>query len=256
MPLPTKVRKNSGVSGLAEVRVLDKSLRVIFQADHDTYETHKNGWDRESGLYNITLERTNDAIKFIAPPGRSEPYLVKFLEFGNRVGGSETSPGIPEPKINPGGTYPGKNGGVYTVPDQLVGAAKFVVVEKGKYKGLNISYRVPYIFELYPGSTIAMLVGTKAQNKSVEDFLRIVGNFDFANEEIPFSSNILPWLEARVQAANAVFSVQLNERGFVDKDGLRSIPSFLITPEMLGEEEAPVKKAKKPAAKAKAKAKK
>ena len=48
--------------------------------------------------------------------------------------------------------------------------------------------------------------------------------------------------------------VRLNERGYVEKDGLVSIPSYLITPEMLGEEdEAPKKKA--PARKAKAKVK-
>jgi len=241
--IQSKVKKNSGVSGLAEVRVLVDSLRVIFKADGDTYQVEKNGWDRESGIFNVTLEKTNDAIKFISPPGRAEPYLVKFLEFGNRVGRSDTNPGVAEPKIDPGGNYPGRNGGTYYVPDQLVGSAKLVVVEKGNYKGMTIPFKVPYIFEPAPGTTLTMLVGSKSQNKKVEDFLRIAG-MDLLNEEIPFSTNVLPWLEARLQVANKVFSVQLNERGFVDKDGLRSIPAYLITSEMLGEEDKPVKKAK------------
>jgi hypothetical protein len=246
MPILTKVKKNTGLSGLAEVRVLAAGLRVIFKADGDTYDVNPEGWDRPSGLYNITLNRTQDQIKYVSPPGppaRTEPFMMKFLEFGNRVGRDDNNPGIPEPKVKPAEVKQWQGGGSSYIPESLVTSAKLVVVEKGPYKGLTTPYEVPYIFEQYPGSMLTMLVGTKYQNKRVEDFLRING-MDLLNEEIPWSANVLPFLETRLQASNAVFSVQLNEKGFVAKDGIRAIPSFLITPEMLGEEEeAPKKKA-------------
>jgi hypothetical protein len=254
MAIRTKNRTSNGMKGLAEVRVLNDYLRVIFKADGDTYQVRKDGWDRESGLYNVTLNKANDEIAFASPPGRSEPYLVKFLEFSNRVGASENSPGVPEPKIDPGGPRQGKNGQTYYAEDRLVFRAKLVVVEKGQYKGLNVVYTLPYIFtqdDLVP--TLAMFEGTAGQRKVLEDFLRLTG-LDMVNDEIPWSGNVLPWLEARLQAADKIFTVRLNEKGFVAKDGLSSIPAYLITPEMLGEEEKPAKK--KAAAKSKAGAKK
>lgn len=249
MAIRTKNKQNNGMKGLAEVRVLADYLRVIFKADGDTYQVRKDGWDRESGVYNVTLNKANDEIAFASPPGRDEPYLAKFLEFSNRVGASETNPGVPEPKIDPGGPRAGKNGQTYYAEDRLVFRAKLVVAEKGPYKGLNIIYTLPYIFtqdDLVP--TLTMFEGTAGQRKVLEDFLRLNG-LDMVNDEIPWSGNVLPWLEAKLQAANKIFSVRLNEKGFIAKEGLAAVPAYLISPEMLGEKEKPAKKAKAPAAK-------
>jgi len=257
MTIPTKNKSSNGMKGLAEVRVLDDYLRVIFKADGDTYQVAKNGWERPSGVYNVTLSKVNDEIKFLSPPGRSEPYLVKFLEFSNRVGVSDSSPGVPEPKIDPGGMRQGKNSPYYQ-PDRLVARPKLVVVEgqnEGVYKGLNIILTIPYIFAQYSGTMISMLEGTAGERKQVENFL-ITAGMDMVNDEIPWAGNVLPFLEARLQAADKVFGVRLNEKGFVDKNGLVSIPDYLVTPEMLGETKAPkkksaTKKVKKVAAKSK-----
>lgn len=245
MTIPTKNKSYSGMKGLAEVRVLDDYLRVIFKADGDTYQVTKNGWNRPSGIYNVTLSKAQDEIKFVSPPGRPEPYLVKFLEFSNRVGVSDTNPGVPEPKIEPGGMRQGRNGPYYQ-PDRLVARAKLVVVEgqnEGIYKGLNIVLTLPYIFAQYSGTMITMLEGTAGERKQVENFLTTAG-IDMVNDEIPWAGNVLPFLEAKLQAADKVFGVRLNDKGFVDKEGLISIPEYLITPEMLGEEEKPAKKIK------------
>ena len=193
----------------------------------------------------------------MSPPGRpNEPYLVKFVEYSNRVGRTDDNPGVPEPKIKPGGMRQGHNGPYYA-PDELVASAKLVVVEKGQYKGLNIPFELPYIFAQYPGTMIAMLEGTAGQRKKVETFLQLTG-FDFINDEIPWAGNVLPLIEPKQQLADKIFTVRLNEKGYVDKDGLGFVPAYAITPEMLGEE-APaksngkVKAAKKPAAKKAAK---
>ena len=241
MPIPTKNKANTGLRGLAEVRVLAEYLRVIFKSDGDTYQVRKDGWDRESGVFNVTLSKTNDEIKFVSPPGRSEPFLVKFLEFSNRVAATDNDPGVPEPKIDPGGARQGRGGQTYYAEDRLVARAKLVVMEKGLYKGLNIIHSLPYIFAQYQGSTITMLEGTAGQRKALESFLTVAG-MDMLKDDIPWSGNVLPFLEARLQAADKIFTVRLNETGFVEKDSLSPIPSYLITPEMLGEIETPKQK--------------
>jgi hypothetical protein len=243
MAIRSKTKTSNGMRGLAEVRVLNDYLRVIFKADGDTYQVRKDGWDRESGVYNVTLSKANDEIQFVSPPSRGEPYLVKFLEFANRVGASDTNPGVPEPKIEPGGPRQGRGGQTYYAEDRLVARAKLVVVEKGPYKGLNIIYTLPYIFaqdDMFPSLTL--FEGTQGQRKVLETFLTTAG-LDLLNDEIPWSGNVLPYLESKLQAADRIFTVRLNEKGFVDKEGIAPIPSYLITPEMLGEEDAP-KKAK------------
>ena len=245
MAIPTKNRSSNGMKGLAEVRVLNDYLRVIFKADGDTYQVTKNGWDRPSGIFNVTLSKANDEIKFLSPPGRpNDPYLVKFLEFSNRVGRTDDNPGVPEPKIEPGGMRQGRNGPYYAA-DRLVARAKLVVVEgkdEGVYKGLNIILTIPYIFAQYSGSMITMLEGTAGERRQVENFLTTAG-MDMVNDEIPWAGNVLPFLEAKLQAADKVFGVRLNEKGYVDRDGLVHIPEYMITPEMLGETEKPAKKA-------------
>jgi hypothetical protein len=252
MAIPTRNKSNSGKSGLAEVRVLNESLKVIF-ADGDAYMTNKGGWDRPSGQYKITLNKTHDEVKFIAPPGRNDPYLVKFQEYANRIGRSDTNPGVPEPKIKPGGWRNGPNGQYYE-QDKLVFTAKLVVVsgeKEGMFKGLTINYELPYIFAQYPGTMIAMLEGTAGERKKVETFLTLTG-FDMMRDEIPWAGNVLPLLEAKQQVADKIFQVKLNENGFIAKDGLSSFPEYLITPELLGEEPVKAKKAA-PAKKAGAK---
>lgn len=239
MAIPTKNKSYTGTKGIAEVRVLTTGLRVIF-SDGDTYTVNSNGWDRPSGVYSITLAKTNDEIKFAAPPGRPDPYLVKFVAFANRVGRTDDNPGVPEPKLDAGGWRQGKNG-PYFEDDKLVASAKLEVVEKGPYKGLTIPYKLPYIFAQYPGTLITMLEGTAGERKKVETFLRLVG-LDMVNDEIPWSANVLPYLEFKLQEASKIFTVRLNDKGFIDKDGLGFIPDYAIDPDML-EDEAPKKKA-------------
>ena len=83
---------------------------------------------------------------------------------------------------------------------------------------------------------------TAGQRRQVENFLTTAG-MDMVNDEIPWAGNVLPFLEAKLQAADKVFGVRLNEKGYVDRDGLVHIPEYMITPEMLGETEKPAKKA-------------
>ncbi len=225
--LRTKIKKNTGFGGQADVRVLKNSLQVHFQESDETFQVSLEGWEegRAGGLYNIVLTKTNDKIKWIAPPGRSEPYFVRFVEFGNRPNE------IPEPKKEDGYEATSRYGGTYWKPDGWVAKIKLEVLDQGDYKGLTIPHKIPYVFVQDPVSGATMLEGTSGQNKKVQEFLRIAG-FDFANEDIPFGTNVLPWLEVRLQAALAIFTVTLNEKGWIET--LSPAPAFVDLSALLG----------------------
>lgn len=227
MAIQTKVKKSVGTSGLAEVRVLKNGLRVIF-ADGDTYEVSSEGWEHPTGKYQITLSEGNDKILFASPPVGT--YLVRFREFGNRQNKSEGNNGMPEPYIKRGGMREGKNGNRWFAPDELSVSAKLEVVDPhSPSKGLNIIYSFPYAFEMQPGTPFTMITAKAGRLVKIEEFLRIAG-LDFLNDDIPYSTNILPWLENRLQSAHKVFSVTLNEKGFVQT--LTEIPDYLLPPEV------------------------
>ena len=218
MPVYSKIKSNTGTRGLAEVRVLKNSLRVIFE-DGDQYEVSNEGWEYPTGTYSITLSKGNDKVLYVnPPPGVS--LLVKFKEFGNRTNG------VPEPKIKRGGTFPGKNGGSFHVPDHMVFTSQLEIVEPDSiYKGLTVPYQLDYAFERYQATTNTMIVATQSRLVKIEDFLRIAG-FDPLENDIPWSDNILVFLEEQFQKAGKVFQVKLNEKGFISQ--LVEIPEYLL----------------------------
>ena len=223
MPVPTKIKKNIGVQGVADVRVLQKALRIVF-ADGDQYEVEKGDWDRPSGKYNVTLSTMGDKILFVSPPP-SSTCLVRFVGFGNRQNE------IPEPYIKRGGPRKGKNGSSWFAPDELTFSAKLEVVDKSPYNGLSIPYSLPYAFEQYPGTNTTMITAAQTRLIRIEEFLRITG-LDLATEDIPFSDNVLPWLERRLTQTPKIFSVSLNDKGFIQN--LVDIPDYLLPPELTG----------------------
>jgi hypothetical protein len=226
MAIQTKVKKSVGTSGLAEVRVLKNGLRVIF-ADGDTYEVSSEGWNYPTGKYQITLSEGNDKILFASPPAGT--YLVRFREFGNRQNKSDGNTGMAEPYIKRGGMRDGKNGNKWFAPDELSVSCKLEVVDpsgpSSAYKGLNIIYSFPYAFDVQPGTQFTMITAKASRLVKIEEFLRIAG-LDFLNDDIPYSTNVLPWLEHRLQSARKRFSVTLNEKGFVQT--LTEIPDYLL----------------------------
>lgn len=229
MSIATKVKKSVGVSGLAEVRVLKNGARVIFE-DGDTYEVSSEGWTHPTGKYMVTLSQTNDKILFASPP--TGTYLVKFREFGNRQNKSEDNNGIPEAFIRRGGPRKGKGGQQWFAPDELTVSCKLEVVDpKSPYCGLNIVYSFPYAFENQPGTPFTWITASQSRLVRIEEFLRIAG-LDMLNENMPYSENVLPWLESRLQDAHKIFSVNLNEKGFVQS--LTEIPEYLLDPAILG----------------------
>jgi hypothetical protein len=223
--IQTKVKNNNGPKGLAEVRVMNKGLRVILNGEN--YEVSSEGWDRPTGRYNVTLNQTLDRILFASPPGGT--YIVKFKEFGGRQGKTETDRGIPESYIKRGGVRKMKDGRQWMAPDELTVAVQLEVIdpEPSPYRGLNIFYSFPYAFEKDERSSSTVITAKASRLVRIEEFLRIAG-LDFITDDIPFSTNVLPWLEKRLQDADRIFTVTLNPEGFVQT--LTEVPEYLLPP--------------------------
>jgi hypothetical protein len=230
----TQVKKNIGATGLANVRVLNDSLRVVFP-DGDTYQTSKEGWTHPNGEYNVTLDPLGSRVLFVSPPPLTT-HLVRFRGFGNR-GQSN----IPEPKIQRGGQRQSKHGGTYLAPDELKAFVDLEVVGEGPYVGMKIFYSFSYAFEPDPGTQNTLISASQSKLVAIEEFLRING-FDILKDDIPFSSNVLPWLEKKFLAAAKVYQVSLSDKGFVKQ--ITEVPAYLLPKNLTG-----AKKAKAPAAK-------
>lgn len=232
-----KQKKAIGLQGVADVRLLRNGVRVTFKADGDMYDVAPESWptERQPGIYNITLSQDNAKIIGINAPGGQ--YITKFVGFGNR------NNEIPEPKILRGGpktwtdpkTSKTKK---WMQPDTLNFFAKEIILSAGKYEGLEINYMLPYSFVPGINPSVCDVMDKPGNLEKLEAWLRFSG-FDIAGDEIPYSGNILPWLEKFLLAksdANLKL-ITTNERGFVDT--ISALP-----PELAGAM-VPEKKAKK-----------
>lgn len=220
MPVQSKVKKNVGVQGVADVRILKDALRINF-ADGDSYQIEKGDWKYPAGKYNITLTSQGDKVLFVSPPPLTT-HLVRFEHFGNR-GQND----IPSPYIQRGGPRQSKSGGSYYAPDELKASARLVVVGTSPYEGLGIVYTFPYSFEPQPGTPFTLISATASRLAKIEEFLRVAG-LDLLKDDIPFSDNVLPWLESKFQSAGKIFQVALNDKGFVQT--LTEVPTYLLPP--------------------------
>lgn len=218
-----KIRRNNGKSGLADVRPLKKSVVVTFD-DGDSYDLPMDGWkfDRKAGKYIVTLDRDNTKIRYLNPVGGS--YIVKVKRFANR------KEDVPQSRIQRGGTYPRRDGkGTFMVPDRLVFDIETEVLD-GFYAGLGINVSLNYAFQRAPNGPFSDIVDTKVGLEKIEKFFRACGAGNIAILEIPFSDNVLPWLEKHVLAHSKPFTLVTNEKGYMDSvselpDGLFKEPT-------------------------------
>jgi len=204
------VKSSIGDSGVAEVRIGKTSVRVQFADSGITYDLNGETWkdNRPSGQYIVTLTKDNTKILSVKPVQGT--YIFQFDSFGNRINE------VPEPAVQPGGPRQTKDGSKrWFAPDSLVWRVNLKVLSEGRFEGLTVMYQLPYIFAAVPGTPNTQLLGnSRKQLEQVEEFFRAVG-FDLVNREIPYSVNVLPWLEKTLQSVNTPFLAKINEKGFM-----------------------------------------
>ena len=222
------VKSNVGDSGYADVRLTKNTVRVSFKDSGISYDLNLDLWDKDRpvGEYNITLSRDNQ--KFVGVKPIAGSYIFVFDSIGNRVNE------LPEPAIQRGGPRVSNDGKKrWFQPDSMVWRPLLRVMSEGRFEGLKVMYQLPYIFAAIPGSPNAQLLGsTRRDLEQTEKFLRAVG-FDLLNREIPYSINVLPWMEQTLSAASTPFLAKINAKGFMEE------------PSVLPPELAPKKKVKK-----------
>ena len=207
MPVGVSIKKNVGESGYADVRPGKKTVRVMFQSGTG-YEVDIDQWadGRPAGQYNITM--SSDGTKLFGVRPIAGSYILEFSKFGNRG-----NVDVPEPKIQRGGPRTGKDGKKWFQEDSLVFSAAVEVKSEGKYQGLMLYMNLPYIFSPMVGGGTE-LKGKKGEIERTETFLRVNG-FDLGQEDIPYSGNVLPWLEGRLQNIAVPFLGTVDEAGWV-----------------------------------------
>lgn len=213
------LKKSLGPQGNGKVTIGNKVIRISLNGE--IYELPLDQWDkkRPAGEYNILLSKNLDKIISLRPPAPGT-HIVRFVRFGNRTNE------IPEPKVQRGGPRETKSGGKYIAPDKLVFTALLEVCDGSQYDGLQIADNHVYGFEPVPGSPDSMItMDNKRDLERFEIFMRVQG-FSLADMVIPYSSNVLPWLEAYMQASAKPFMVATNENGFIDSRSV--IPAHLL----------------------------
>ena len=221
MPVQMSIKKNIGESGYADVRPSKKGVRVMFDSGQG-FDLDGDQWPGglAAGMYNITLDKNNSKIFGIRPIAGT--YILDFIGMGNRVNE------LPEPKVQKGGPRQSKDGTKkWFQADSLAFVNVLQVLSEGKYQGLKIYHNVPYIFSPVPGSTGTQLQASgKNELERVETYLRAVG-FDLTSQDIPFSGNVLPWLEKTLLDVHKPFMGVLGENGFLSS--LSELPKELAS---------------------------
>ncbi len=213
------LKKSYGPQGPSKVTLGNKIVRI--QMNGEVYELEKDAWDvmYSAGEYDILLSKDLTKIVSLRPPSPGT-HIVKFFNFGNRINE------IPEPKIQRGGPRKSPNGGTYIANDKLVFTANLEIVEGSQYDGLRLSDIQTYGFEPVPGSGETMItMDGKRDLERFETFMRAQG-INLADLVIPFSPNILPWLEKYLQENAKPFMVTTNDKGFIDTRS--TIPAHLL----------------------------
>lgn len=230
-------RKSTGESGLADVKVNAKSLTLTFKETGNRYEVSKEGQENlKSGQYVVTLNRDGTKLWNVRPlPGAT--YIARFNQFGNRG-----QINVPEPAVIKGGPRTRENGQSWYQEDRMVGHALLEIDQPTSiYHGLNILFMMPYRFQLdalRPGFA-EITVASKRELSDLEMLFRACG-VDLANTDLPFSTNMLPFIEDLLKESDARFQVTINSKGFVDT--IAPLPEGLYVRKATPKKAAPKKK--------------
>lgn len=224
MPVYTEVKRDYGPSGIGEVRFLKNDVKIItvegvvYLIDNENVPEWVIRKNQKEAWYRISSDETK--LSSVGPVGDS--HIVEFEAFTPRNADTEE----PEARVTKGGQR--RDGtSTYYVPDRSMFNARLKIVV-GDFKDYNLFYKMDYLFAIADdGSTKISIRPPQRPGWAtrLEEFFRLAG-FDFSVEDIPFSPNVLPWLENELQgrAESSRFQAAVTD-GRVPWDGLNSLPT-------------------------------
>jgi hypothetical protein len=189
----TKIIQEGGKSlrGVAEVTVKPSGRIQVLMNDRaynfDPGDPIPEGM--VNGTYAVSMSESGDKLWSIRPAVGL--YRVRFTG----IAGKEGEP--PTPKLVQGGPRTGKDGKHWVALDKYQFTLLFEIVT-GKCKGMAITYTLDYLFKRYMETDEVYVPdrgGAGSASKKLIEVMSLLG-FDWTNDSIPWSENILPWLEA------------------------------------------------------------
>jgi len=212
MPVPTKTF-GKGRSGVANVIISGERVHLTFE-DNDQaitcFLSDAPSYIRQ-GRQAVTLNSNNTEIYGARPVGGTHRCI--FAGFAAREG---EPPTIREVAAKSGVSSKNKS---YKIPAHLEFTALFDVIA-GKWKNYRLVYNLNYNFSRYDpdddaddASAITMITGEK-----LASFLEICG-MDFDSDSIPWSDNVLVFLEKLLASRKRPVAISLNENGWVKDIG-------------------------------------
>lgn len=204
MPIPVSLG-SKGSTGAAEVTVTSTKIRVVFQGTGQTIDVLREDAPDYmiSGKQIVSLSGDNNRIFSAKPSGGS--YVCKFIGLWSREGEPPTPKKVPAKS----GVSKGKP---YQIPEHLEFTALFEIQSPKKWKRYQLSQNLFYAFSEYEGG-ITQIKGNGS--KKLEEFLQVCG-MDFVSDDIPFSENVLPYVEKLLLERNHKVIISLNPDGWVD----------------------------------------
>lgn len=207
-----------GPKGIAQIIQINNGVRVSFTNDIEANTNPGEVFDivgddvweegRPFGMFRVTLNSRKDKIVGVGPMDGT--YVMSFLEFGKK-----DATGTPQPWVMKGGQRTGKNGNTWYQEPSLKCTPVLVIHSSSmpQYDGLKVYGLLPYIFERDDDGT-AYYTGGNWDMEILEFFLTSAG-FDFANDEIQYSGNILPELQTLLKSRDKLLQAEI-KNGYVN----------------------------------------
>jgi hypothetical protein len=191
------VKKNK--TGKAEVRVLKDVVKVLF-ADEDGFVREFPREDVEGVVYSakevfVSLNKDGTIVRSIRPYAGT--YIVRFQKFFAMPDEKPTTFDEVARKVE----FTDKEGKKksFMAPARTVFTALLEVVAPSElYDGAIYPYRAPYAVDRDMTTGNFMIAGSPRNCQQMKDFLEKFG-YDFNEDSLPHSSNILPQLEEILQ---------------------------------------------------------
>lgn len=213
------IESGTSKKGVASLR--KTAEYIIVKLDGHTYEIPYEDAPKilpegEEVFVRIWDSNTGPVLNEARPAGGS--HVVRFKQFGRDLQG-ETD--IPMPWVMKGGPRKTKTGKTWVAPDKLVFTAELEILVE-PHKGILIPLLLDYLFEQYEDTGHTMIRGSGKAAQRVVKFMELAG-FDWNTDDVEWSENVLPALEALLSTKDKIFMVTMTGTGY--PDSLSELPA-------------------------------
>jgi len=225
MPLRQYIEKRKGPSGAATVEILPKTIKITYDDDGKTYEIDRlNAPDSvRDGHFIVSLDDQKERM-FEPKPigGKDVTFPAKY------IGMYHAKDQMPTPKVAEGYTTEWIDQKTESLRSRTYPASRcFDLIFKilaGTYKGMEVSYRVRYLFREFEDTNEAMVWAEGGRPwdgwaRELINTIQICG-FDSVTDTIPYSQDGVPtlkYLDELFKSRRRVVRLHVSATGWINK---------------------------------------